>query len=85
MTNLKYDTTEMTEATKEDCIGCLLKNCCLMGKKETFDSKRFKSIEEDFSHGGNEYSFGCWVGFFPIPRVSHKGLGEGATVHTLWM
>ena len=36
MTNLKYDTTEMTEATKEDCIGCLLKNCCLMGKKRNF-------------------------------------------------
>ena len=31
--NLKYDTTEMTTATNEDCIGWLLENCCLMGKK----------------------------------------------------
>ena len=24
------------------------------------------------------------VGLFPIPRVAHKGLGEGGTVHTWW-
>ena len=29
--------------------------------------------------------FGCWVGFFTIPRLSHKGSGEGGTVHTLWV
>ena len=34
--NLKYDTTEMTTATNEDCIGCLLENCYLMGKKLNF-------------------------------------------------
>ena len=28
--------------------------------------------------------FGCWVGFSPIPRVSHKGSGERGTVHTWW-
>ena len=28
---------------------------------------------------------GCWVGFFPIPSVSHKGSGEGETVHTWWV
>ena len=21
--------------------------------------------------------FGCWVGFFPVPRVTHKGSGIG--------
>ena len=31
--NLKYDTTEMTAATNEDCIGWLLENCCLMGEE----------------------------------------------------
>ena len=44
---------------------------------ETFDSKRFQSIKGDFSDGENEQIFGCWVGFPSIPRVSHKGLGEG--------
>ena len=34
--NLKYDTTEMTAATNEDCIGWLLENYCLMGKKWNF-------------------------------------------------
>ena len=28
--------------------------------------------------------FGCWVGFFPIPRVFQKGSAEGGTVHT-WL
>ena len=32
--------------------------------------------------GGNEYVFGCCVGFFLIPRVTHKGSGEGGTIHT---
>ena len=27
---------------------------------------------------------GCWVGFSPILRVSHKGSGERGTVHTWW-
>ena len=36
--NLKYDTTEMTTATNEGCIGL-----------QTFDSERFKSIKENFS------------------------------------
>ena len=53
--NLKNDTTEMTAATNKDCIGWLLENCCLMGKKlETFDCERFKSIKGDFSDGANE-------------------------------
>ena len=53
--NLKYDPTEMTAATNKDCIGWLLENCCLMGKKlETFDCERFKSIKGDFSDGANE-------------------------------
>ena len=25
------------------------------------------------------------VGFFPIPRVTHKGSGEGRTVHAWWV
>ena len=29
--------------------------------------------------------FGCCVGFFPIPRVTHKGSGKGRTVHTWWV
>ena len=28
--------------------------------------------------------FGCWVGFFPIPKVPHKASGEGGTVQTWW-
>ena len=52
--NLKYDTTEMTAATNEDCTGWLLENCCLMGKKWNFWYERFKSIKGDFSDGGNE-------------------------------
>ena len=40
------------------------------------------SIKGDVSDGGNEYIFGCWVGFFPIRRVTHKGSGKGGTVHT---
>ena len=34
--NLKYDITEMTAATNEDCTGWLLENCCLIGKKWNF-------------------------------------------------
>ena len=75
----------MTAATNEDCIGRLLENCCLMGKKWNFDRERFKSIEGDFSDGGNEYIFGCWVGSFSISRATHKGWGEGGTVHTWWV
>ena len=56
----------------------------LWGRNETFDSKRFKSITGDFSDGGNEQTFGCWVGFFPIARVTHKVSGKGGTVHMTW-
>ena len=52
--NLKYDRTEMTTATSEGCIGWLLENCYLTGKKWNFDSKRFKSIKGNFFDGGNE-------------------------------
>ena len=31
--NLKHDTTEMTVAANEDCIGWLLENWCLMGEE----------------------------------------------------
>ena len=31
--NLKYDGAEMTVATKKDCIGWSLENCCLMGEE----------------------------------------------------
>ena len=34
--NLKYDTTETTASTNEDCIGWLLENSYLMGKKWSF-------------------------------------------------
>ena len=37
----------------------------------------YKSIKGDFSAGGNEKVFGCWLRFSPISRVSHKALGEG--------
>ena len=43
----------MTTATSEGCIGWLLANCYLMGKKWNF-SERFKSIKGNFSDGGNE-------------------------------
>ena len=52
--NLKYDTTEMTAATNEGCIGWLLETCIWWGKNETFNSERFKSIKGDFSNGGNK-------------------------------
>ena len=42
-----------------------------------FDRERFKSIKGDFS--------GCWIGFFRVPRVTHKGSGKGETVHTWWV
>ena len=46
--NLKYDTTEMTTATNEDCIGWLLENCCLIGEEMKLlaakDLNLFKSI-----------------------------------------
>ena len=51
---LKYDTTETTAATNEDCIGWLLKNFCFWGRNETFVSERFKPIKGDFSSGENE-------------------------------
>ena len=80
--SIKY---EMTAATSENCIDDYLKIAVWWGRNETFDSKRSKSIKEDFSAGRNEYVFGCWVGFFPIPRTTHKISGEGATVHTWWV
>ena len=78
----EYDTTEMTAATNEDRIGCLLENAAWRGRNETFDNERFRYIKVDFSDGGNEKIFGCWVGFFPIPRFSHKDSGEGGTFHS---
>ena len=66
-------------------LGDYLKIVIWWGRNKTFNSKRFKSIKGDFSDGENEYIFGCWVGFFPIPRVIHKGSGEKRTVHTWWM
>ena len=59
-----------------------LKTTVWWGRNETFDSERFKSIKGNFSDGGNEQIFGCWVGFFPIPRASHKSSGEGGAAHT---
>ena len=48
--NLKYDTTEMTAATNDYCIGCdYLKIAVWWGRNKTFDSKKFKSIKGDFS------------------------------------
>ena len=29
--------------------------------------------------------FGCWVGFFLIPRVTYKGSGEEGTLQTWWV
>ena len=29
--------------------------------------------------------FGCWVGCFPIPKVTHKGSGEGGAVDNWWV
>ena len=54
-------------------MGWLHEICYLMGKEWIFDSGRCKSIKVDFSGGGNEYIFGCWVGFCHTPSVSHKG------------
>ena len=52
--NLKYDITEMTAATNEDCIGWLLEIAVWWGRNETFDSERFKSMKGNFSDGGIE-------------------------------
>ena len=52
-----------------------LKIAVWWGRNKTFESERFKSIKGDFSDGGNEYIFGFWVVFFPIPTVTHKGSG----------
>ena len=54
------------------------------GRNETFDCEKFKSIKGDISDGGNEYIFAIGK-VFPIPRVTHKGSGEGGTVHTWWV
>ena len=53
-----------------------------------FDGEEIKLLiakDLDFSDGEDEYIFGCWVGFSPIPRVSHKGSGERGTVQTWWV
>ena len=47
-----------------------------LGRNETFNSERFKSIKEDFSDGGHEYIFGSWVGFVPIPGFPIKVQGK---------
>ena len=46
------------------------------------DSNLLRGI---FSDGVNEEIFDCWVEFFPILRVTHKGSGEGRTVHAWWV
>ena len=66
-------------------LGDYLKIAIWWGRNETFDNERFKSIKGNFSDGGNEEMFGCWVGFSPTTRVSHNGSGEGGTVHTWWV
>ena len=55
------------------------------GRNKSFDIERFKSIKGDFSDEGNEDIFGSWVGFCLIPRVTHKGSGEGGRRHTWWV
>ena len=35
-----------------------------------------------FLMGGMSKFLAAGVGFFPIPKVSHEGSGEGGTVHT---
>ena len=42
-------------------------------------------MKGDFSDGGNEYIFGCWVGFSFISMVSHKGSVERGSVYTWWV
>ena len=64
-------------------LGDYLKIAIWWGRNETFDNERFKSIKGDFSDGGNEQIFGCWVGFSSIPRVSRKDSEkEWGKVHT---
>ena len=41
-------------------------------------------LSEIFLVAGNEYIFGCLI-FSTIPKVFHKGLGEGRTVYTRWV
>ena len=63
--------------------GDYLKIAIWWRRNQTFDSERFKSIKEDLSDGGNKDISDCPVEFSPIPRVSHKGSGEGwGTVYT---
>ena len=72
----------MTAATSEDCIGRLLENCSLMGEEmELLTAKDLNILRWIFLMG--EIS-DCRAGFFPLPRVSHKGSGEGETLHTWW-
>ena len=52
--NLKYDTTEMTAATNEDCIGSLIENFCLMGEEMKLLTAKDLNLKRDFSDGGNE-------------------------------
>ena len=50
--NLKYDTTEMTAAINEDCIGWLLENCCLMGEEmKLLTAKDLNLLREIFLMG----------------------------------
>ena len=66
----------MTTATNKSWIDDYMKIAIWWGRNDTFDSGRYKSINRSFS-GGNGKVFGCWVGFSPISRVSHKGSREG--------
>ena len=49
--NLKYDTTEMTVAINEDCIGWLLENCCLMEDMKLLTVKDLNLFREIFLMG----------------------------------
>ena len=82
---MKYDATEMTAATNQDCIGWYLNITFWWRVNETFDNQRFKSIKGDILDGENEQIFCCWVGLFPILRVFHKGSWEGGAVYTWWV
>ena len=42
-------------------------------------------IKGNFSDREDKYIFGCWVGFPPMSRASHKGSGERGTFHTWWV
>ena len=65
----------MTTAKMKLVQGNQMKIAICWGRNDTFDSGRCKFIKQDFSGGENQFIFGCWLGFYPIPTVPHKGLG----------